>query len=198
MGADLRARPPTRHPGLTPGVAPDVAPGLTPDAGQAGDQAGQLHVVSVVFSPDGCGLCFAQLDESSHTKLHDRLGLRKALGRSAARTQALAGRLQVTPEIRAHRPGDYLCGRRYFTPDRARLSLCRASTRHAWRVPLPVADRGTAGCVQRHARRLSIPVHREADDRRTPFRDRARSKARRCAPGGRCSHRRRPPSTGDP
>jgi hypothetical protein len=28
----------------------------------------------VVFSPDGCGLCFAQLDESSRPKLHDHPG----------------------------------------------------------------------------------------------------------------------------
>ncbi len=62
----------------------------------------------------------------------------------------------------------------------------------------PVEDCGTAGCVQRHARRLSLQVHREADDRRSPFRDRARSRAGGRAPGGRCSHRHRPAGPDDP
>ena len=39
---------------------------------------------------------------------------------------------QVTPEIRAHRPGDYLCGRRWLTPDHASVSCAveRAGDTH--------------------------------------------------------------------
>lgn len=33
---------------------------------------GSYTRTEVVFSPDGCGLGFAQLDESSRPKLHDR------------------------------------------------------------------------------------------------------------------------------
>jgi hypothetical protein len=46
-------------------------------------------------------------------------GLRKVLNLAAACTPGLADRLKVTPEICAHRPGDYLCGRRWLTPDHA-------------------------------------------------------------------------------
>lgn len=45
--------------------------------------------------------------------------LREVLDLAAARTPGLADRLEVTTEIRAHRPGDYLCGRQWLTPDHA-------------------------------------------------------------------------------